>query len=376
MCTCCSTGEENIATLRIAAHKRPGAILIEPLRKQKRQQGENEQKRKEEKNCINAEKMPLERHLVDHNYWYRNPVSPNTPLDDHEKEPTAPTSSKVIPPSKIVKWQDYLQRVRLGVRSAPNSPTTSPKIPRGASRKVNNFMVMEGGKPGTKLIAVPQSQTPKPPSPLLDPLTAVKTQTKPKSAVQLQEFEEYLAQLENVRQVKALESDSPLSTSPESSSINTMTVATVKVSTSQQDIEHLASNTSLPYEHSNKDIDYRKITADLLAKSTTTDCSTGKPDSSPSESKSNPSVDPRRSAKSRQKMAVLKPISSSKWHSNTNLHISKRNNNCAKSPHKPASSSETNGSKAVVLNNVTGKLEEILSSTLNRQPKVSVLLYK
>lgn len=76
-----------------------------------------------------------------------------------QTEPTAVTSSLSAAPSanstslqeqskmasavpKVLKWEDYLQQVRLGTRSAPNSPTCSPKIQRGSIRTPNNFMVV------------------------------------------------------------------------------------------------------------------------------------------------------------------------------------------------------------------------------------------
>ena len=148
----------------------------------------------------------------DHDYCRSSTATPSlSPIvndEDVTSNSNEATNAKSIPSGKVLKWQDYLQRMRLGVRSAPNSPSTSPKIPRGAARKVNNFMVGEVGENNAKFKTAAQPQTVKPTLPLVDPLTAVKSMAKKKApAIELQEFKDYLAHLEYQEQEPSVKCD-------------------------------------------------------------------------------------------------------------------------------------------------------------------------
>ena len=91
--------------------------------------------------------------------------------------------------NKVVKWEEYLQRVRAGIRSAPNSPTSSPKIKRGSCKGANNFMV------NNKLQrSKPQQPVSPAKSAIVAPIVAVK-QAKPKKSIELERFEQYMAKL-------------------------------------------------------------------------------------------------------------------------------------------------------------------------------------
>ena len=126
------------------------------------------------------------------------------PSSDHDYcvSPTEVTrQSNTGLPSKIIQWEDYLQRVRFGTRSAPNSPTGSPKLPRGGSGKEETKEAASNASPVVSLSHLPNSAF-QPVSPVI--------QINSKPTIKLQEFQDYLADLQNKCSVQK-----PLSSSAE-----------------------------------------------------------------------------------------------------------------------------------------------------------------
>jgi len=130
--------------------------------------------------------------------------------------------------NKVLKWQDYLQRVRLGIRSAPNSPTSSPKIRRGSARPANNFMVG---------VSAPAVKTPANTGPqLVKPILAAKA-PKQKPPLQLQEFEEYLAKLQKSNGDEAGEVAAPANGEASSGCVSSDSVKCVAAVSQPQAVE-------------------------------------------------------------------------------------------------------------------------------------------
>ena len=317
-------------------------------------------------------------HLSDHSYCLPIVTSGNNSEDknqaeDSENSVDAP-APKAPPSCKVLKWQDYLQRVRLGVRSAPNSPTTSPKIPRGAARKINNFMVMEGTDKSVKILMPIQSQVPKFQTPLLDPLTAVKIQTKTKTPIHLQEFEEYLAHLEINQKTSPSEltSNSPMSTDSPGSNISASPISQPH-SSSTCDVS-TDDSTSPAEVHSSctrKPVVTIHISPDSSSSVATPSVKNIERTHSKEEPTPNSTIievtaaDPRTNSKSKstQPVSKLKPLSSVNW-------SSKPGKSRAPSFKLVSTDKDGGAAKSLVLNNVTGKLEEILSSLVKQQQQV------
>lgn len=307
----------------------------------------------------------------DHSYCKSSPVSSSSEilLEDMEIDPPADElveEGNKMPPAKVLKWQDYLQRMRLGVRSAPNSPSTSPKIPRGAARKVNNFMVGGVEKSNQKFQTKPQAQAiQSTSSPLLDPLTAVKIQTKTKGPpLKLQEFQDYLAQLENKKHNKEEESSSP--TTSDSPTSNSACVLTTNPLTSE-------SVNELPSKPLSKQIEVSSQQSKVTQKpiSTSSKTSRKKPPNN-----AHASNDPRLKGRVRSKVSGnLKPIPPIKWvdrnADHKHLNSDKHPESFAQSTIKSLSR-KSSCSKPVVVNEVTGKLQELLSSVSLQQQKVNL----
>ena len=101
--------------------------------------------------------------------------------------------------TKVVQWEEYLQRVRYGTRSAPNSPIASPKPPR---RKAKKDKVEKSPTEANKVANVTTGKSCQRPSfkKKLSPKPAIKlqeVQDYAKPTIKLQEFQEYLANLKN-----------------------------------------------------------------------------------------------------------------------------------------------------------------------------------
>ena len=361
-------------------YKRRGATLNESLcaKKQKQAYGDASQAF----NAAEDEREVEERHLLDHNYCMLVTVSEQNSAVESQTE-TVENSMEVAPSKppqacKILKWQDYLQRVRLGVRSAPNSPTTSPKIPRGAARKVNNFMVMDGTDGNVKFIMPVPPPAPKPPSPLLDPLTAVKVQTKAKTSIRLQEFEEYLAHLETKKKTFTNDSGSEATGSVSSASpSSTLTASPLSQVQTISSCDVLADDSLSPGNTSSR----RTVTVQISPDSSTNVIPAGesskvscseKPSAKEQTRTTVAAPDPRISNKSKSKhqLATLRPIAPVQWNSKPAVKCSQPAKKLAPSFKLVSTGKDGAAAKSLVLNNVTGKLEEILSSLVKQQQQV------
>lgn len=156
---------------RRLADKRRGAMMIEPL-PSKKQRGTPTTK-------SNSKKSSFAQLVNPHKLLTSQQVNKL-----HNKGAIPPS------PKKNVKWEEYLQRQRAGIRSAPTSPGNSPKIKRGTT-KTNNFMV------NNKLQRSKPQQSPVSPAKpaIVAPIVAVK-QAKPKKSIELERFEQYMAKLQ------------------------------------------------------------------------------------------------------------------------------------------------------------------------------------
>uniref|UniRef100_F6ZE29 Uncharacterized protein n=2 Tax=Ciona intestinalis TaxID=7719 RepID=F6ZE29_CIOIN len=149
--------------------RRRGAVLIDPLPKKRQKVAADAKK----ENIMESTTECTEKPSADHDYCQKNEDSQSSDSDilsaalkasglpkkkkkreisDEEKNKEAKAANKVL------KWEEYLQRVRLGIRSAPNSPTCSPKIKRGSARPINNFMVALATKNSSINLAASNSQ--------------------------------------------------------------------------------------------------------------------------------------------------------------------------------------------------------------------------
>ena len=365
---CCFIGLNSGVTSSTKQQKPRRTISINPVHLKKQNQS-----------CYRASKAsnPLKTgieatigtfpHLTDHNYCLMSSTQEgagNKPAAEVKETTVEVETSKVLPPSacKVVKWQDYLQRVRLGIRSAPNSPSTSPKIPRGAARKVNNFMVIEGSKKQSEIVTTLPTQAPKPPSPLLDPLTAVKIQTKTKTPIQLQEFEDYLANLEKVQSTSPTEST--LSTTSPPSSENSPPVSATPTSNDQLSSEDKTVSTDESSCDSNKSV----ITVHV---SPHTRNSVENACESITEMEPSTATDPRNAIYGKKNPCTILQLVRPAYGSDKSDKQVKIAPKTAPS-FKLVSAGKGASSKSLILSNVTGQLEEILSS-LAKQQKQQVM---
>ncbi|XP_078485357.1 LOW QUALITY PROTEIN: uncharacterized protein LOC100184997 [Ciona intestinalis] len=195
--------------------RRRGAVLIDPLPK-KRQKVATDAKKE---NMMESATECTEKPSADHDYCQKNEDSQSSDSDilsaalkasglpkkkkkreisDEEKNKDAKAANKVL------KWEEYLQRVRLGIRSAPNSPTCSPKIKRGSARPINNFMVALATKNSSINLAASNSQ---PTVTKLTPPIVEAQMPKRKQSIKLQEFKDYLANLQANQDRKESDTD-------------------------------------------------------------------------------------------------------------------------------------------------------------------------
>nr|CAB3262908.1 uncharacterized protein LOC100184997 [Phallusia mammillata] len=213
---------------RMLIDKRRSTVLIDPL-PHKRQKIGTDGKMIDEESSTNTDKaQPADRQCTEkpsaeHDYCHKETPQPeSSDLLSAVLEASGLSSNSDaiqnagddigVKSNKVLKWQDYLQRVRLGIRSAPNSPTSSPKMQRGSARGPNNFMVLNN--PGVV------RTTARPVTRLVEPIVAAKV-PKQKTNLQLQEFEEYIAKLQNNTNVTATVQPSLVSSNPPSVSIST-----------------------------------------------------------------------------------------------------------------------------------------------------------
>ena len=155
-------------TFRPSADKRKGTVLIEPLPKKRKR---NSHEEPEMKVTGEAEVVSVchEKPSSDHDY-----------CEKHGSQIGEPS------PGKVVQWEQYLQRVRSGTRSAPNSPTSSPKVHRKQLKKK---------KMAKSALAIDKTTNVK---------IVQKSKTTAKPTIKLQEFQEYLANLQSKPQSKSV----------------------------------------------------------------------------------------------------------------------------------------------------------------------------
>nr|XP_018667584.1 uncharacterized protein LOC100184997 isoform X2 [Ciona intestinalis] len=195
--------------------RRRGAVLIDPLPKKRQKVAADAKK----ENIMESTTECTEKPSADHDYCQKNEDSQSSDSDilsaalkasglpkkkkkreisDEEKNKEAKAANKVL------KWEEYLQRVRLGIRSAPNSPTCSPKIKRGSARPINNFMVALATKNSSINLAASNSQ---PTVTKLTPPIVEAQMPKRKQSIKLQEFKDYLANLQANQDRKESDTD-------------------------------------------------------------------------------------------------------------------------------------------------------------------------
>lgn len=190
--------------------KRKGTVLIEPLPKKKRH-GVDEVSKKNDHCVATSDKVCHQQPNPDHDYCQKCPVG---------QEAGNSVSEPLLNPNKVVQWEEYLQRVRAGTRSAPNSPASSPKPKRGASRKSSCGKTTTTTSSKKSSTSTAPNQSSNFASPHVTPIIAAKIQANTKPTIKLQEFQEYLTNLKNKRHTNKISSSSsaeiiaPTSTTP------------------------------------------------------------------------------------------------------------------------------------------------------------------
>ena len=205
----------NEISFQPSSAKRKGTVLIEPLpKKRQRQAAEEAHKKKDSK-----EKLCHQQPNPDHDYCQKfsfSQVNGNS------------VPEGTVNPNKVVQWEEYLQHVRSGTRSAPNSPAGSPKPIRSSSRKSSCGKTTNNLKRSNLTIAQNQSATFA--SPHVTPIIAAKIQANTKPTIKLQEFQEYLANLKNKRHPNKTSSSSAEIVAPPGSVAPRNTVRIVQTS--------------------------------------------------------------------------------------------------------------------------------------------------
>lgn len=147
---------------------------------------------------VPSKKMCMNINSGDHDYCTEQSIAtsaenPYTELTSHDD-----SSTTVKPNQKVVSYTEYLRQRREGVRSAPNSPASSPRVIKGSGRQSNNFMVVSfpnGHVPsnvmGVNSVAGKGKSQSTVPLPLPLKKNTVKTQ------FELQEFNKYITNLKD-----------------------------------------------------------------------------------------------------------------------------------------------------------------------------------
>uniref|UniRef100_H2YN70 Uncharacterized protein n=1 Tax=Ciona savignyi TaxID=51511 RepID=H2YN70_CIOSA len=213
--------EVDLKNIKSTNDRRRGAVLIEPLPK-KRQRLSIDSVHTKNNNFTNSKQSDIlqectEKPSAEHDYCQQQ-LDDSSDSDilsaaikasglnsktkkDKNKQQRGEMSQEALAKSanKVLKWEEYLQRVRLGIRSAPNSPTCSPKMKRGSARPINNFMVALAAANTASNVTSPSPQ----PTVLKPPIIQAQM-PKQKQAIKLQEFQDYLANLQANQEKKNL----------------------------------------------------------------------------------------------------------------------------------------------------------------------------
>ncbi|CAK8675944.1 unnamed protein product [Clavelina lepadiformis] len=219
---------------RPTPNKRRSVMLIDPLPKKKNRPNMDNIKRSNTPTSSSTTVTEcIEQPFAEHDYCQPTEVKTSkastnvlaaaieasgiTKPEPSEQDDQKSASKASAPINKVIKWEEYLQQLRSGTRSAPNSPTSSPKMTRGSARQVKNFMASRNS-------IVIQKPTPPPqPTPLIEPVIAAKNPKK-KPTIKLLEFEQYLAKLQGKEKETSAEIPHDFTTTPSPISTTSVTV--------------------------------------------------------------------------------------------------------------------------------------------------------
>lgn len=327
------------------------------------------------------------------------------------------TQAQANPMTRVLKWQDYLQQVRAGIRSAPNSPTTSPTVKRGSALLHNNFMV-HGKEKGVKKfkatakkqprvvtqVEVPVSKTN--PNPSKSVLTAqdlidMAKNKGNKANAKLQEFDQYMAKLQkNLKPVSTNQTililPKQTTVSAATSNVTSTTCLPIKIPLNSTAVNTCTNNMSIKLISStgkstmqNKDVSkmvmvnlptVSVINRNTQAKSSTSQNLNTAPAAINIDQNSNKIEDPRLLVKSNVvPTSDLKLPQMAKKVKNAETNKLKTTDNTPKPVPPPKSSAPTfklvtpnkdtsgSGSKSLILSGVTGQLRDILLTLAKQQ---------